>query len=171
MAGNAYNKINNFTARAIRKLSDYTIFVRGRQTDCTRLTKIKDVWGNADSETISVSSIQAIFNFPPGEMPLIRLRAGQGTQEQVQATGLYFYDILPIQVYVRWEDKLDVGDVLYFVALDENGNKMPVIFKVLDQKGSFSSQLIWRQMICAPIMNIDREIPEDLRERILALVN
>jgi hypothetical protein len=163
----AYNKINDWNARAIRKLSDYHIFTQGRKTECTRLTKINDAWGNADSEIISVSQVQAIFVFPPGEMPLIRLRAGKGTQAQTQSTNLFFYDILPTEVYVRWEDHVEVGDVIYFFAVDENGGKIPVVFKVLDQKGAFSSQLIWRKMICAPITNIDTEIPPDLAERLL----
>jgi len=167
----AYNKINNWIAPAIRKLSDYAIFTQGRKAECTRLTKIKDIWGNADSETISVSQIQAIFVFPPGEMPLIRLRAGKGTQAQVQSATLYFYDILPIEVYVRWEDRIEVEDVLYFFVLDENNNKMPIVFKILDQKGAFSSQLIWRKMVAAPITNIDTEIPADLAERLLTMIN
>lgn len=168
--GFAYNKINDFNARAIRKLSDYAIFTQGRRTECTRLTKVTDTWGNSESDTIAASSVQAVFVFPPGEMPLIRLRAGKGTQAEVQASGIFFYDILPVEIYVRWEDKIEVGDVLYFTVLDENGHKMPVIFKVLDQKGAFSSQLIWRKMIAAPVTNIDTEIPEDLAERILAIV-
>ena len=86
----AYDKINSYLAPAIRKLSDYHIATQGRRTECTRLTNIKDVWGNADSNTISVSQIQAIFIFPPGEMPLIRLRAGKGSQAEVQASGLFF---------------------------------------------------------------------------------
>ena len=86
----SYNKINDYLAPAIRRLSDYAIFTQGRKTECTRLTKIPDIWGNADSETISVSQIQVIFIFPPGEMPLIRLRAGKGTQAQTQSTNLFF---------------------------------------------------------------------------------
>jgi hypothetical protein len=168
MSGDAYNKINNWTARAIRKLSDYHIFVNGRKTECARLTKINDVWGNADAETISVSQVQAVFVFPPGEMPLIRLRAGRGSQAEVQSSGLFFYDILPVEIYVRWEDRVETGDVLCFFSLDENGNKMPVVFKILGQKGAFSSQLIWRKMIAAPITSIDQEIPPDLAERLLA---
>ena len=166
----AYDAINNWTARSIRKLSDYHIFVRGRRSECTRLTRIKDVWGNEDNETISVSQIQAIFIFPPGEMPLIRLRAGQGTQAEVQASNLFFYDILPIEIYVQWKDRIEVGDILYFYILDENENRMPVVFKILDQKGAFSSQLIWRKMLAAPVTNLDTEIPEDLAERLLSSI-
>jgi hypothetical protein len=101
-------------------------------------------------------------------MPLIRLRAGHGTQAQTQASQIYFYDILPTEVYVRWEDHIEVNDVIYFFALDENKNKMPIAFKILDQKGAFSSQLIWRKMIAAPITSIEEtEIPKDLAERLL----
>jgi hypothetical protein len=164
----AYNKINNYCAPAIRKLHDYHVFISGRKTECTRLSRNTDVWGNDELTTISVSSVPIIFIFPPGEMPLIRLRAKSGTQAEVQSTGLFFYDILPIECYTRWEDKLENGDVIYFWAGDETGNKMPVVFKILDQKGAFSSQLIWRKFILAPITNIETEIPSDLAERLLA---
>jgi hypothetical protein len=100
-------------------------------------------------------------------MPLIRIRAGKGTQAQTQSTNLFFYDILPTELYVRWEDHVEVNDVIYFFAMDENGNKMPIVFKILDQKGAFSSQLIWRKLLAAPITNIDTEIPSDLAERLL----
>jgi len=169
---NAYNKINNYVSPAIRKLSDYNILVAGRHTECTRLARKKDVWGNEDIETISVSQIQAIFVFPPGEMPLVRLRAGKGTQAEVQSTSIFFYDILPVEIYVRWQDRLEVGDILYFMALDENGGKMPIIFKILDQKGAFSSQLIWRKFQAAPITSLEpTEILPDLKERLLAMIN
>jgi hypothetical protein len=167
----AYNRINDWTARAIRKLSDYHIFVAGRRTECTRLSRNTDVWGNDNLETISVSSIPVIFIFPPGEMPLIRLRAGNGTQAEVQSSNLFFYDILPIECYTRWGDTIENGDVIYFWAGDENGNKMPVVFKILEQKGAFSSQLIWRKYLAAPITSLDTEIPTDLRDRLLAMVN
>jgi hypothetical protein len=170
MAGNANGKINNYCAPAIRKLNDYFVFTQGRKTECTRLSRNTDVWGNDQLETISVSEVPVIFTFPPGEMPLIRLRAGGGTQAKVQSTGLFFYDILPIECYTRWEDCLENGDVIYFWAGDENGNKMPVVFKILDQKGAFSSQLIWRKFLAAPITNIETEIPQDLAERLLAQI-
>jgi hypothetical protein len=167
----AYNKINDYCAPAIRKLNDYHIFVSGRRTECTRLSRNTDVWGNDELTLISVSTVPVIFIFPPGEMPLIRLRAKNGTQAEVQSSGLFFYDILPVEIYVRWRDEINNGDILYFTALDEHNNKMPVIFKILDQKGAFSSQLIWRKCLAAPITNIETEISPDLRGRLLAMVN
>jgi hypothetical protein len=167
----AYNKINDWVAKSIRKLSDYHIFVSGRRTECTRLSRNADIWGNDDLTTISAATIPVIFIFPPGEMPLIRLRSENGTQAEVQSSGLFFYDILPIECYTRWEDRLENGDVIYFVAGDENGNKMPVVFKILEQKGAFSSQLIWKKYLAAPVTSLDTEVPPDLAERLLAFVN
>jgi len=159
-------------APAIRKLSDYNISVAGRHTECTRLARKKDVWGNEDNELISVSQIQAIFVFPPGEMPLIRIRSANAPQAQAKSEGLFFYDILPVEVYVRWQDQIENGDILYFTVLDENGNKMPIVFKILDQKGTVSSQLIWRKLLCAPITSLEpTEVPPDLKERLLAMIN
>jgi len=168
----AYEKINNWNSRSIRKLNDYHLLIAGRKAECTRLALKKDVWGNTDIEPISTSQIQAIFVFPPGEMPLIRLRDGKGTQAQVQSSTLYFYDILPCEIYVRWQDQIENGDILFFFVLDENGNKMPIVFKILDQKGAVSSQLIWRKLIAAPVTSLEpTEVPSDLKERLLAMIN
>jgi hypothetical protein len=166
----AYNKINNWVAPAIRKLNDYHIFIEGRKTECTRLSRNTDVWGNDEPATISVSSVPVVFIFPPGEMPLIRLRAGNGTQAEAQDTGLFLYDILPIEIYTRWQDRIENSDIIYFFATDENGNKMPIVFKILEQKGAFSSQLIWRKYLAAPITSLETEVPEDLAKRLLEMV-
>ena len=42
---------------------------------------------------------------------------------------------------------------------------MPVIFKVLDQKGSFSSELIWRKFMCAPITSL-KEVSDEVAQAI-----
>jgi hypothetical protein len=47
---------------------------------------------------------------------------------------------------------------------------MPIVFKILEQKGAFSTQLIWRKCVAAPITNIDTEVPGDLAERLLAMI-
>ena len=135
----AYEKINSSQAKAIRKLHDYHVFTQGRQLDIVRVHCEYDAWGESEDTVIDTLCTTAVLNFPPGEMPLIRLRELNGS-ENVDTSALYFYDILPTEAYFKWEDKIETGDVFFFVTPDEQGNKMPVIFKVLDQKGSFSSE-------------------------------
>ena len=157
MIGGAYNKLNSSQARAIRKLTDFHIFTQGRQLAITRIHIDEDVWGEGSEEVIDRLDTNAIIIFPPGEIPLIRMRDLNGSK--TSSTSMFFYDILPTEAFFKWEDKIENGDVFFFAAPDEDGNKMPVIFKVLDQKGSFSSELIWRKCICAPITSLS-EVPE-----------
>ena len=149
----AYEKINSSQARAIRRLHDYHVFTQGRQMEIVRIHKDMDIWGESEDTVIDKLHTNAVLNFPPGEMPLIRLRDLNGS-ENVNSTALYFYDILPTEAYFKWEDEIETGDVFFFVTPDESGNKMPVVFKVLDQRGSFSSELIWRKFMCAPITSL-----------------
>lgn len=160
----AYEKINSSQANAIRRLHDYHVFTQGRHLNIVRIHCELDVWGESEDTIIDSLETSAVLNFPPGEMPLIRLRDLSGTAD-VSTSGLYFYDILPTEAYFKWEDKIENGDVFFFVTPDEQGNKMPVVFKVLDQKGSFSSQLIWRKFMCAPITSL-KEVPEEVASTI-----
>ena len=156
----AYEKINSSQAKAIRKLHDYHVFTQGRQLDIVRIHREFDVWGESDDTVIDTLKTNAVIIFPPGEMPLIRLRELNGS-ESTDTSALYFYDILPTEAYFKWEDKIETGDVFFFVTPDEQGNNMPVIFKVLDQKGAFSSELIWRKFSCAPITSL-HEVDTDI---------
>ncbi|MGL5913582.1 MAG: hypothetical protein ACRCZB_05400 [Bacteroidales bacterium] len=92
-------------------------------------------------------------------MPLIRLRE-LGGSANVDTSALFFYDILPTEAYFKFEDKIETNDIFFCTVDDEYKNKMPVIFKVLDQKGSFSSELIWRKFLCAPITSLS-ELPDE----------
>lgn len=165
MTGGAYNKINSSQAGAIRKLHDYHVFTQGRQLDIARIHLDTDIWGESEEEVLSVINTNAVIIFPPGEMPLIRLRDLTGQQTKTEVSALYFYDILPTEAYFKWEDEIETGDIFFFVTPDEQGNKMPIIFKVLDQKGSFSSELIWRKFLCAPVTSLS-EVPDCVAQQI-----
>ena len=160
----AYDKINSSQAKAIRKLHDYHVFTQGRQMEIVRIHQEMDAWGESEDTVINTLFTTAVLNFPPGEMPLIRLRE-LGGSESVDTSALYFYDILPTEAYFKWEDKIETGDIFFFVTPDEQGNKMPVIFKVLDQKGPFSSEPIWRKFLGAPITSL-KEVPDEVAQAI-----
>ena len=167
MASGAYNKLNSSQAGAIRKLHDYHVFTQGRSLDIVRIHIEEDIWGEGESTVIDLLNTNAIIVFPPGEMPLIRLRELSGGTKPDTAA-LYFYDILPTEAYFKWNDQIETGDIFFFITPDELGNKMPVIFKVLDQRGSFSSELIWRKFLCAPVTSLN-EVPEQAAKKIREL--
>jgi len=159
----AYNKINNSQAGVVRKLFDLSIHFNGREVEMTRIGIDADVWGNEEYKSISQGEIVAIVNFPPGELPLLRFRGGT---EAVENSSIFFYDILPIEAYFQFKDRIEKGDIFYFTIDDENGNKLPIILKVMESVGSVSTQIIYRKFLCSPVTSYN-ELPEDVAGRVM----
>jgi hypothetical protein len=164
-----YDKINNSRAGIARKLMDYFIFTKGRQVETTRIGYDADFWGNADAVPLSLDPIIAIVHFPPGELPLLRLRKADGMAEGVGESAVFFYDILPIEAYFQFKDRIEKGDIFYFSILDEARNKIPIIIKIMDSAGAVTTQLIWRKFLCSPITGL-HELSEEVRGRVLEKV-
>jgi len=162
----AYDKINNSRVKVVRKLVDRSIFVKGREVEMTRIGIDADIWGNADKKALSDAVIPAVVIFPPGELPLLRLRDGGGMLENVARDNTFFYDILPVEAYFQFKDRIEREDIFYFTVEDEARNKMPIILKVVDSVGSVTTQLIWRKFLCSPITGL-HELEEDVKARVL----
>lgn len=152
-----YDKINGNLAPLQQKLFDVHVKQNGRTLFATRLSIDQDAWGNGEPSVLTESNIEAIVVFPPGELPLHRMRAD--AQEGVQSTSLFFYDILPIEAYFPLAQKIEDGDVIYFSIFDEVKNKIPIMFKVLSSTGAVSTHLLRRKYICAPLTSLS-EVPE-----------
>lgn len=163
----SYDKINNCLAPLKRKMVDYKITTQGRSMSVTRIGHAYDAWGNSDQSIISEDNIEAIVIFPPGDLPLTRSR---GAGETAASTSLFFYDILPIEAYFKWGTHVEIGDVFYFSIQDDAGNKMPIMFRVLDSTGGVSTQLVRRKYICAPLTSLDEVTDPDIRAEIMAKV-
>ena len=160
-----YNKINSSQAGVVRKLFDYSIFVSGREVEVTRVAVNPDIWGNEDRAALSLGTINAVINFPPGELPVLRFRETGGT-EQVANTSLFFYDVLPIEAYFQFKDRVEKGDIYYFTIDDEGNNKLPVLLEIMDLSGGFSTSLLYRKFICAPVTSLNK-LPEEARARVM----
>jgi len=136
----------------------------------TRIGIDSDFWGNEETKALSNDVIHAIVNFPPGEIPLMRIREGDGMSENVSGGGLFFYDILPIEAHFQFKDRVERGDIFFFSIEDEQHNKIPIVLKVIEPLGSFTTQLIWRKFQCAPITGLHEIQDEDVKARILEKV-
>jgi len=161
-----YDKINNSQVGVARKLFDYHVFTGGRTVETTRLGCDSDIWGNEELKALSQEKITAIVHFPPGEIPFLRFREAGGMSEEVGSSSLYFYDVLPIEAYFQFKDRIERQDIFYFTIEDEQNNKLPVIFKIVDIAGSFSTGVVWKKFICSPITSLE-ELPENVRGRVL----
>jgi hypothetical protein len=164
-----YDKINNSGAGRTRKLMDYFIFTKGRRVEMARIGYDTDFWGNEAPTALSQDPITAIILFPPGELPLIRIREGQGMSERAGESAVFFYDILPVEAYFQFKDRIEKGDVFFFTVEDEARNKMPIVLKVVDSAGAVTTQLVWRKFLCSPVTGL-QELPEDVQAKVLEKV-
>ena len=160
----AYNKVNNSRVGVVRKLTDYYITVKGREVEMTRVGVDPDIWGNADTKALSDDSITAIVTFPPGELPILRVR--DALSDNVSGGSAFFYDILPVEAYFKFKDRVERGDIFYFTVEDELKNKMPIILKVCDLTGGVTTKLIWRKFLCSPVTGL-HELAEETQARVL----
>ena len=161
-----YDRINSSQAGVVRKLFDYSVHVNGRTVEATRIGVDTDVWGNEERKPLSQETITAIINFPPGELPILRFREAGGMSEPVGSSSVFFYDVLPIEAFFQFKDRIERGDIFYFTIDDGGEKKMPVILKVMDPVGSFSTQILWKKFFCSPVTSLS-ELPEEVAARVL----
>lgn len=153
-----YDKINSTNAPLQRKLFDFHVMQNGRSMSVTRIGYDNDVWGNGGPTLQTTDNIEAIISFPPGELPLNRFRAAG--DDSPESTSLFFYDILPIEAFFAFRQKMEEGDVIYFFIEDEMGNKIPIIFKILSLVGAVTTHLIRKKYICAPLTSLSEVTTE-----------
>jgi len=132
--------------------------MKGRQVNVTRFYVTEDIYADEHVTKISSSDVVMKIVYPPGEIPLQRFRKS-GATEKVEDTGTFFFDILPIEVYTRWADNIEVGDLILHMIKDENSKKMGILLKVSNLFGAWDTELVWRKGWAAPFSG---DVPDDV---------
>jgi hypothetical protein len=161
-----YNKINDSQVGVARKLFDYSVQVNGRLVETTRIGVNSDIWGNEENKALSNETLTAIVKLPNDELPLIRFRADGRMSETPGNSSLFFYDVLPIEVYFQFKDRVEDGDVFYFTVKGETGKPIPIILRIKNSVGAFTTELIWRKFYAAPITSLT-ELDESVVGRVM----
>lgn len=144
-----YDSLTNSGLRVKRRLFDSAVERLGRTVKVIRIQYREDMYQDiTDIHELSTNEVSAIINFTE-EIPLNRYRY-EGT-DHVEDTRTFFFDVLPIEVYTRLEDTLELRDLLFFWLTDENSNKIPMLLQVTETLGRFSTGLIWKRSLCAPV--------------------
>jgi len=148
-------KLDKALTPAKRKLFDNTINVLGLEVDGVRIRVEEDMYSNEDEPTIlRTDTISCIINYPP-ELPLFRSRSDNNelppdkVVDNGSSTGVFFFEILPIEIWTKWSDNVESGDFIIHKIEDEQGNDLKIILKVSEVLGSFRSSLIWKKLHCA----------------------
>ena len=140
-------RLNKANIGRSRKLFDRHIRRLGTESRVVRIRLNKtSVRGDYELVPISAGTITMYIEFPP-EMPLLRSRTT--TVDPANPTQVSFWDLLPIFGYVQWSDNVVEADLLVHIFYDENNNKVPLILRVVNEVGSFTTHLNWRKLVLA----------------------
>lgn len=151
-------KIEKMTSSTRRKLHDNDVRLLGIPLKGIHIHVEQNRYGDVTHQLINHKSIEARIVYP-GEIPLSRFRLGSAAEE-VDGTGVFFFDILPIELYTKWTDNIEKEDLLYHKIIDEHNNKIPILLKVSEIVGSIQTTLYWKKSLCAPYNGI---VPPDIQ--------
>lgn len=167
MASMRWNTLKK-TSGLTRKLTDIKVQHLGAPVGITLMKNgeaegsgsgnIQDFYGNTPENIVEYRDITAILIIPP-EFPVDRYRQDI-SKVTVDTTTTFFYEILPISLYTRWEDNVERGDYFLYTIEDEVGNNIPIVFRVSETLGSFRESMVWKTQYCAPFNGI---LPDDVR--------
>ena len=145
------SKLAKVHSGLMRKLFDYQIGLIGSDVKVIRLKITENQYLDETIEVISDDLIELKLVLPT-EIPLYRLR-GEAQDVIDEKSGLFLYDILPIEGYSKFTDNIEKFDILIKKMKDENSSTDPMlmILRVTEPVGSFNvDELVWKKFYCAP---------------------
>jgi len=136
------------SAKVQQRLFDQNIHTTGREVDGLKISFIEDIFQNTEEEVVlEYEDVTATIIYP-GEIPIDRYRMDSGLQ--IAETRTFFFDLLPIEIYSKFENGFERNDFLFHFFVDEHQNKIPMLLQITETFGRFSTDLIWRKYYAAP---------------------
>lgn len=154
------------SAKVQQRLFDHSIEITGRDREVIHFFTQEDKYGNETREIIANKKTITRISYPT-EVPIERLHTGDyqlGTQEN----RTFFFDLLPIEMYTKWADKVEKGDYIVDFLYTEKNKKFPIVLKTSEFLGRFSTDLIWAKWYCSPYRGI---LPEEIKTYIQGILN
>jgi hypothetical protein len=151
-------------AKLKRKIFNYKVETLGQEMEVFKLdSTIRQTRG------IEVGSESSFFDGTitvrinwPGEIPIDRVRYS-GADDRVENTNPFFFEILPTEIFTKFDDHVKTGDLLVFRFYDEGRNHFHVILKIEETVGSFRQHLVWTKHQCS-IFN--DQLPQFVMEKL-----
>lgn len=114
-------------------------------------------------ESVKEDTVEVTIVYP-AEIPISRLRNNNFNSIPDGQTNIYLFDVLPIDVYVKWTDNIIKGDFLLDIIKDENGNSIKILLKISEELFTPGSYGIVYRKLWAALYN--GEIPVELQQTI-----
>lgn len=136
------------SARIQQRLFDQNIHTTGREVDGIKITFKEDIFQNTEEEVVfEYEDVTATIIYPT-DIPIDRYRMDSGLQ--IAETRTFFFDLLPIEIYSKFENGFEKDDFLFHFFVDEHQNKVPMLLQITETFGRFTTDLIWRKYYAAP---------------------
>lgn len=106
----AFDKIAATQSKVKRKLFDYQISLSGTESKVVVLKIEQNKYKDTEVSIIKQMLTSVVLDIP-GEVPISKLR--KNLSSPVASTqSVFLYDILPIQIYTKFSDNIEKGDIL-----------------------------------------------------------
>ncbi|MEI7509694.1 MAG: hypothetical protein WCJ62_09560 [Flavobacterium sp.] len=123
----------------------------GQKTQVIRLNVSEDDYGNRDFSILSQDIITGIISIPANEVMLF---TAQRDNNDSRGNGGSIYDVLPIEAFFQFSDKVEHGDILiYKYLLDPDTTPITyhiMAFQVVNMIGKMTNSLLWIKYVLAP---------------------
>ena len=132
-----------------RKMFDFAVKQNGVETPVIRVQVQRDMYGQGRTAVID-NGTQTVFLDIPNELPMSRLRKNV-TSAVAETQSVFFYDILPIEGYAKFEDNVEKDDYLIHIVKMDNNTNWFLVLQVTEILGNIVNRhLTWKRFQCAP---------------------
>ena len=144
------DKIARANSGARVKLHDLMITQVGTETKVVRLKIEESLEGDPEDVVVTKSDTVILYLDLPDEIPISRFRSNLTSQSAV-TSNVFFYDILPIEVYSRYSDGIEKDDIIIRKLRWKNNQIFYHVLQITETLGNFSAnELSFQKFYSAP---------------------
>lgn len=144
------NKISRANSLARVKLHDLMVTQVGTETKVVRLRIEESIDGDPEDVIVTKSDEVVLYLDLPDDIPISRFRTCLTSQSAV-TSNVFIYDILPIEVYSRYEDNIEKDDIIIRKLRWKNEQVFYHVLQITETLGNFSSnELTFQKFYSAP---------------------
>ena len=124
------DKLEDANIKIRHILFDNQIRNMGMSTRALRLKLNINKYGDTTekAKVILQNFVDCVINYP-GDVPLMRERADE-TTETTSGNHIFLFDILPIDIYTKWEDNIERYDFIIHKVKNEVGDYTKFVLKI-----------------------------------------
>jgi len=96
-------------------------------------------------ELLDTRTVFGYIDYPGEEIPITN-KFGNNSS----TLGFHLYDILPIEFYCRWEDNINISDIIIHKILMPDDTMKAITLQVVDRVARADADFIFQKFILAP---------------------